>query len=57
MAEKDTARSQFLMMCHEVLDNEKTALVLEMFDRQRNTRALCDLYCQARDAAGGYHAA
>lgn len=33
MAEKDTARSQFLMMCHEVMDGEKVTLALEMFDR------------------------
>ena len=31
--------------------------VLDMFDRERNTRALCDLYREARNAAEGNHAA
>lgn len=31
--------------------------VLEMFDREHNTRALCELYRGARDAAEGRHAA
>ncbi len=29
--------------------------VLEMFDRERNTRALCELYREARNAAEGRH--